>query len=425
MRVRRRRYNNGTVAWELDYGVINGRRKQRMFKTKAEADTALANEKTKLQFHGQSAFTITESERIEFATQRDRLAAVGAKIGQAVDYYLLKHKPLKAELTLRELLNACVLDKELGGASDRYLTQFASSCRSFLQGRESMPAKDATREVVKSWILGGRFAPKTQRTYLGDVRTLFAWAVQERFLAENPIAGDEGFIQLSPEADREIESFDVEHCERLLYVALLGSFLTHARAGTGRWSAELVAGGYRPLIGYLVVALFCGVRPDELKRTTVAELDVRERALIIEGKRAKTRQRRVIELPRVAIIWLRLWRRLCPGETRFLPLNFERKWKALRKDAAIGKWPHDALRHTAATFHFAAHRNAAQLQAMLGHSEDEDTLYRHYRAVRTITGRMVTKKMAEGFWSLTPRCVRLSRCMETAPAAAPTSTTQR
>lgn len=66
------------------------------------------------------------------------------------------------------------------------------------------------------------------------------------------------------------------------------------------------------------------------------------------------------------------------------------------------------LRHTFATYHYAQHADRAKLQAMMGHSEDEDTLDQHYRAVLTTTGKTVSRRLAAGFWGLTPRQVRLS-----------------
>ena len=215
-----------------------------------------------MRAHGHAAFALSEEERIQFAASLDRLAGAGATITRATDFYLAKHRALKKAMTLRELLDACVLDKELASASNRYLTQFASSCRSFLAGSESMVASEVTRDVVKLWILGKGLAPKTQRTYLGDVRTPLAWAKQERYIAENPIAEEEGFIKFADEADREIEALTVEDCGKLLWTALFGVAIEKTRAGTGRWVQQEAVGGFRVLIGYIAVAMFTGVRPD-------------------------------------------------------------------------------------------------------------------------------------------------------------------
>jgi hypothetical protein len=53
--------------------------------------------------------------------------------------------------------------------------------------------------------------------------------------------------------------------------------------------------------------------------------------------------------------------------------------------------------------HYAKFQNRALLQAVMGHSGAENTLFQHYRAVLTVSGETVTGKMAEEFWALVPR----------------------
>lgn len=57
-------------------------------------------------------------------------------------------------------------------------------------------------------------------------------------------------------------------------------------------------------------------------------------------------------------------------------------------------WPHNALRHTYASMHYAFHENEARLQAQMGH-ESAAMLHRHYRALKT-------KAEAARFWALRP-----------------------
>lgn len=398
----------------VDLGKIkqddgSSRRIRRFFQVKKDAELYLAEHKVKLVRHGHASVALSEDERIIFQAARDRLARVGATVTEAADFYIANHKEIKAPITLRDLIGKCVLDKELTGAKKRYLQTFACSCRSFACGREERLAHTVTRDEVKGWILGSGFSPKTQRNYLGDLREALAWAVKERYIRTNPIAGPDGFVRLEPTTSDEILALDLDQCVKLLRTALNGTHLERERAGTGKWRVVPVEGGFRCLLGYLVIGMFSGVRPDEILRTDLARLNLRERTLVITVKSSKTRQRRVIELERVAVVWLRLWRRICPQMKNIAPANLVKRWRALRGMAGISKWPHDALRHTFASYHFAAFQNIAQLQAQMGHTEDEDTLFRHYRAVTTVSGHTVSKKAGEQFWKLTPRSVRLWR----------------
>jgi len=285
----------------IKQGDGSSRRIRRFFRTHKAAEIYLADQKGKLEKHGHTAVALADDDRVVFQGARDRLARAGASITHAVEYFLAHHRELKEPITLRELVEKCVLDKELAGARKRYLQTFACSCRAFARGWEECQVQTVTRDDVKAWILGGGYAPKTQKNYLGDLREAFAWAVREGYLAVNPIAGRDGFIPLEEEADSEIVALDLGQCAALLKTALLGTHMAHGRAGTDRWVKRPEPGGFRCMIGYLAVAMFAGVRPDEIKRTQLAKLNTRERTIVITGKSAKTRQRRVIELDRVAV----------------------------------------------------------------------------------------------------------------------------
>lgn len=404
-----RRLIHGNVRFIADLGIIAGKRVQKTFKTRELADLYLVESKGKLKSHGHTALAFSEDERILFQGVRDRLARIGATIDQAERYFVENHKPVKEVITLRELARRCELAKAVaaGPDRDRYVKQLRSSMKSFYLGREDRPASEITKAEVAAWIRGNGFAPKTQRVYLGDVRTMFGWGVDEGFLRTNPVEGEKGFIELEKLTEGEITCLDIAQCKALLKVGLLGSRRLPDRKGEP--GPQLEKFGHRQVLGYLVLAMFCGVRPEELARTSVKELDLRERTVIIMGRSSKTRQRRVIELPAVAVAWLRLWRLMCPKESELVGTNFRRRWEALRTDAKILNWPHDVLRHTCASMTYAAEQNMAKVQAILGHSEDEDTLFRHYRAVRTLGGKTVSRKMGEEFLALTPRKVRLSR----------------
>lgn len=378
IKVRRRKLGQlRGVRYEVDLGEVpqeDGKKKrvQRFFKTRIEAEEFADRQRERLKAHDVSSLALTENDRIHFQAERDRLARAGATIRAAVDFYLAHHKPLKDPLALSALLERCALAKEMAGMRKRSLQTFRCSCRSFLRGREDREAQAVTKEEVKTWVLGQGFAPKTQRVYLGDVRALFAWALAENYVGANPVAGEDGFIELATMEEGEIAALDVEQCAALLRTAMLGRTIVRTRAGTGRWTQREEPGGFRPLLGYVAVTLFAGVRPEREAGTMLAaQIDLHGRALIVTARGSKTRQRRVVELSRTAVVWLRLWRRLCPAQSAVVPKNFKRLWKALREQAGLTTWPHDVARHTAATYHYAAHQNTAQLQAWLGHSEGE------------------------------------------------------
>ena len=119
-------------------------------------------------------------------------------------------------------------------------------------------------------------------------------------------------------------------------------------------------------------------------------VDAEAGTVVVSGARSKTRRRRVVDLEPNARAWLALAKMTGP---KVVPPNFTRRWKALRKAAGLlAGWPHDALRHTYATYHYAHFQDEARLQVQMGHTSAA-LLHQHYRALRT---------PAEGkaFWEL-------------------------
>lgn len=65
-----------------------------------------------------------------------------------------------------------------------------------------------------------------------------------------------------------------------------------------------------------------------------------------------------------------------------------------KEAAGIAVWPHNALRHSYASYNLAAFENAAALAGEMGHGSTK-MIYEHYRA-------LVTKAKGESFWTIMP-----------------------
>jgi integrase len=139
-----------------------------------------------------------------------------------------------------------------------------------------------------------------------------------------------------------------------------------------------------------------------------AHIDLAELHVTVEASQAKTRRRRVVDISPNASEWIRLDSTAggAIGGT-----NFRRRWDAARHRAGLippppkdrkdapevpGRWSHDIMRHTFASMHYAKHRNEALLKQQMGHSASEETLFRHYRALKTPGD-------AEKFWAISPK----------------------
>ena len=90
-------------SWQLDCGVVNGKRVQLSFATREAASAEMAARKGELKRVGHSGFALSDEERIRVVAVLDRLEAVGATLEEAVDFFLLHARPAAEVITFEEL----------------------------------------------------------------------------------------------------------------------------------------------------------------------------------------------------------------------------------------------------------------------------------------------------------------------------------
>lgn len=131
----------------------------------------------------------------------------------------------------------------------------------------------------------------------------------------------------------------------------------------------------------LSLLLYSGVRPAEVARLWLEDVCWENRQVIIRPMRSKTGGGRVVPL------------RLLPGirmQDCFIPRNWVRRWRALRRAAGFRSWVSDVCRHTFASYHAAYFRNLPELQLEMGH-RDVSLLQSRYMAP-------ALRKTAKVFW---------------------------
>ncbi len=391
MKIRRFKYQpSGNIGWMLDLGMVNGRRVRRTFTTKEEAQAELVKHKAEIRRAGHQVYDLTDDERIRYLALRDKVEAAGGKIEDAVEFWLAHAKPVKGKVKVADLVELCLAAKEEHGARPRYISQLKCAAKSFTAaGHGERLADEITSEDVNAWLRANEWAPKTWNVYRGDLRTIFQWAVQEGYLTMNVVEQ----VKTKKLEDGEIHFLSVDQATRLLQRAAAKRPGAVRRDERGVWIPyEPQDIDFRDCLAFVVLGLFCGLRPErELGEMTWA--DVREDVVIVQGQRAKSRARRVVDLPPNARAWLKL----CPSrEGEILPSNFQKKWRILRKECKLydKDWPHDALRHTFATMWLAHHGDEKRLQLLMGH-ESAELIYKHYRG-------MTTPAAAAKFWRLQP-----------------------
>jgi integrase len=163
--------------------------------------------------------------------------------------------------------------------------------------------------------------------------------------------------------------------------------------------AKKILDGSGPYRSALALLLFAGIRPEEVAGTGKPLLlwkHVREaeKMIRIPSEIAKTGKPRIIEgLPETLWHWLQR----PAGAQDNDPISPGRTTQLVRRSRALlgGTWPHDATRHTFATYALAFTGDPGKVALWLGHEGNPTMLHRHYRG-------LATKADGDTFFALRP-----------------------
>lgn len=359
---------HGRTYWVVDLRSVQKGRK--FFADEKTAKEFAAGQNREIKLHGVSGASLSERDKLELFAAKEKLNPFGVSIMEAVDYYVRFHHAQKPKLIGRgveEMIEA----KRLAGLRPAYIEKISCVLRGFAQFFPEKYAHEINCADVERWLSASDWKPATRKYALKDVRTFFAYCLARNWCATNPAERVERIVI----DDKPPSVLSVDQCRLLM-----------------KRAQKLEPS----IIPFLALALFCGIRPDEIKRLGSIGGDVKRGLIEISGKASKTRQRRLVTINPTAAAWLRV-------NSKLPVVNLRRKLFRVRHDYTEGKrgkktwsvvipWEHDILRHTAASMMFALY-GASKTAMELGHSEQ--ILFSHYR-------ELVTEKDARLFFSILP-----------------------
>lgn len=383
MRLVKRTNKAGSISWQLDYGIVDGRRKRVSFgSNKREAEEAMAEVKRSRRKMGEMGVVLSPVEMAEFVSLRAELRAVGATMREAVSFFLKHGASLKRPCQVHAAVTAFVDTKEEKGKALRTVQSYRQCLASLVRMHGERLVHELTTEDVRAWLDAQGWGARSWNGALGFVRTFLTWCLRPDVghASRNVALGIE---RRTEETAEEIGTLELWECEALLREARKQAL----DEGGVKWK----------LLAFVVIGLFGGLRRAELERLQQGDVNLDERTVIVRAAHAKTRQRRVVELSENAVAWMEGMRDggwgMMDGE-RVCPANLKRMWPAFWKACGLKEWKNNALRHTFASMHLAMWSDEAKLQTLMGH-ESGPMLHRHYKALKT-------RKEAERFWALVP-----------------------
>ena len=366
--VRKRVYPNGSVGWTVDCRFDN-QGERLTLKSKAEAQTAAEQARTKRQNEGQGAFSMAPADRADADAALKLLRPHGRTLREAAAFFLKHLAIVKRELSVADLVAELLKSKEGDGASAPYLKDLRNRLRPFTVAFDGQRVTEVSTAAVDDWLRALKVSPVSRNNARRVLGVLFNYGVARGYCLANPIK-------------QTAKVKEVDRPPGILSVAQSARLLAHAGP---------------EILPAIALGFFAGLRPEsETWKLRWEDIDFDSRLIDVAADRTKTAQRRFVKMADNLVAWLAPHRpaagtgAVCPatGDAYFTRLT-----KA-RDAAGIVDWPSDALRHTYASMHFAAFRNAGETSEQLGHA-DLKMLFRHYR-------ERVKPAEALRFWEIRP-----------------------
>ena len=256
--------------------------------------------------------------------------------------------------------------------------------------------------------LGATLGQRSVLNFRNTLSEILRYAKAKQYTPSNPLENftKEDFKSLGGmAAERKLDAINiltVEETRRLLEAAK-----SHGETG---------------MLATVVLRLFCGLRSGEVARLDWSEvhwLDPKPYVHIPAGK-AKKRRIRHVDIPENALAWLKECNPSASGPIDpFSPKTYSKRFGRISRKAGIGRedesgrwqsdWENNDTRHSFGSYHYALHGDALRTAAQMGHKQNDDVLFAHYRS-------LVRKEDAQQFFALYP-LAKASK-VEQFPAAA-------
>ncbi len=126
---------------------------------------------------------------------------------------------------------------------------------------------------------------------------------------------------------------------------------------------------------YLAIGFFAGLRPEEIERLEWKHVCLDTATIRVKAANAKDRDRRIVDIQPNLAAWLRP---IARRSGRVLKYPLAKLRPAARTVLNLSEWPHDIMRHTFVSNHFAEFQDEAATKKQVGHRDDGRVFYNHY-----------------------------------------------
>ncbi len=366
--------------YQADFGAVGGKRERKRFETLGAARQACGQRRAELLNRGTAALALPDRDRLDAVEARKLLGS--GSILEAVRYYVKHHTAgAGAQKTVAELVEEYLTAPGRRGGKaitrrERTIREARNRLAVFVTAYGTRPAGDVTRADVEGWLSAGGWSGLHLRNYLAPVKALFGYAVRKEYLTANPAEK----IEVAAPDKKAPEIMAPRDVARLMAAAV-------------KHDADLVP--------RLALSFFAGLRTAELDRLDWQNVNLAAGLVTVTPEAAKMRRQRHVSLAANAVQWLITRRKAAGPVWRLSAVSYQHRAAELARKAGV-KVPHNAGRHSFASYHFALHGDAAKTAGELGHA-DARLLLDVYRNIHTMGGKPITAATATEYFAIKPK----------------------
>ena len=358
-----RKNASGQAVWKIAL-MIQGKRIRETFKTAEAAAERAEIIRSQYREQGKAAFTMPTDLRLEATRCTEKLAPHNVTLTECVDYYLKHVITYRTAPTVAEIVEKMVAEAVSNGRRHKTAVDLRYRLGVFGKTFGTRKLSEISLEELKAWLDNPTLSARSKIHNATKLSQLYNYAIRQGWSESNLV--------------KRITRPSVEDAAPgILTPQQAARLLEHADK--------------HQLLPYVAIGLFAGLRSAELHRLDWSAVKLSERCIIIGAEVAKKRSRRVVEVNDTLAAWLAV---CAKSNGKVVPLyNLTRSMHNLAKAAGFAKWPHNALRHSFASYHLAQYGDATKTAFQMGN--DPVIVHQSYKA-------LVSNGDVERYWSLRP-----------------------
>jgi integrase len=357
----------GKELWQVELGSEiregNRHRLRKTFASREEARTFAELRKIERTNHGRAGVTLSERLRGEAVEAARLLEPYGESILEVVRLHVRRKELSTRSETVTNAVRMLLAAKTEDNLRVRYLKDLRARLARFAASFGERKLSELEAAEIDQWLRLQGGAPLTRNTLGLRLSALFEFARQR------------GWVQRNPMVD----------VPRAKVISKPPGILTPEQ------TARLLECASDQMLPVFVLGAFAGLRHAEIERLSWHHLKWDEQLIEVPATSSKTAARRFVTMQPNLVAWLTPYR---DKHGPIVPPNHFRKMIEDRRRAGIMEWPSNCLRHSFASYHLAAFRDAPTLSLELGHVRPQ-TVFAHYREV-------VRPSEAGKFWRIVP-----------------------